>query len=155
MFPVLLAVAALAAPVPRCHTAGVAASLAPGSPGAGQRYALLSLRNTSSHSCRVFGYAGLQLLDARGRALATHVVRDHSRAPRSIVLAPGRRTRALLHWTVVPSGDEPQTGACEPTPHRVEVTPPDEVRHVVLRWELGPVCGHGRIDLTPFGRTVL
>jgi hypothetical protein len=151
----LLVVAALAAPVPRCHTAGLAASLAPGSPGAGQRYALLSLRNIGPRRCRVFGYAGLQLLDSRGRPLPTAVARDRSRAPRPIVLTPGSRTRALLHWAGIPVGDEPQRGPCEPTPRRVEVTPPDEVAHKVLRWRFGPVCGHGRIDLTPFGRTVL
>jgi len=155
MLGVLVAMAALAVPAPRCHTGGVSASLAPGSPGAGQRYALLSLRNKGSRACRVFGYAGLQLLDSHHRALSTVVVRDHSRAPRSILLRPGARTRALLHWTVIPSPSEPQQGACEPAPRYVEVTPPDEVRHLVIRWGLGPVCGHGRIDLTPFGRTVL
>ena len=155
MFAILLSALAVTAPVPRCHTAGLSASLAAGSPGAGQRYATLSLRNRGSRACHVFGYAGLQLLDAQRHPLPTSVVRDHATAPRSRTLRPGARTRALLHWTVVPSAAEPQTGACEPTPRYVEVTPPDEVKHLVIPWRLGPVCGAGRIDLTPFGRTTL
>jgi hypothetical protein len=156
----MLLVAAFGAPsasaaVARCHTSQLAASLRAGSPGAGQRYALLSLRNRSRRTCRVFGYAGLQLLDANRRKLPTTLVRDRAKAPRRVVLAPGHRTRALLHWTIVPGPGEPQTGACEPAPRWAQVTPPDERALLLIPWRLGPVCQHGRIDITPFGRTVL
>jgi len=147
--------ASAASPAARCHTSQLAASLSAGSPGAGQRYALLSLRNRSRQTCRVFGYAGLQLLDSKRRKLPTNVVRERAKAPRRIVLAPGRRTRALLHWAVVPGVGEPQAGACEPAPRWVEVTPPDEQAFLLIPWRFGAVCQRGRIDITPFGRTVL
>jgi hypothetical protein len=138
----------------RCHTSELAAALTPASPGAGQRYALLSLRNRSPHTCRIFGFAGLLLLDSHRRALPTNVVRDLSHAPRAVVLAPGSRTRTLLHWGVIPDASEPQTGACERQPSWVEVTPPDERTHLLIRWRLGVVCEQGRLDATPFGQTV-
>jgi hypothetical protein len=147
--------ASAAAPDARCHTSQLAASLSAGSPGAGQRYALLSLRNRSRRTCRVFGYAGLQLLDSGRRAISTNLVRDRAKAPRRIVLAPGHRTRALLHWTIIPGAGEPQSGACEPASRWAQVTPPDERAFLVIPWRLGSVCQHGRIDITPFGRTVL
>jgi len=143
------------AAVARCHTAALSASLKAGSPGAGQRYATLTLRNRSGSSCSVYGYAGLGLRSAAGRALPTKVVRDRSHAPRTIVLKPGRRTSALLHWGAVPGAGEPTSGPCEPTPRRVAVTPPDERTPLTIAWRLGPVCEQGRIELTPFGRTTL
>jgi hypothetical protein len=96
VFAVLLAALAVTAPAPRCHTAGLAASLAAGSPGAGQRYATLSLRNKGTRACHVFGYAGLQLLDAQHQPLPTTVIRDRTGAPRNRTLRPGARTRAPL-----------------------------------------------------------
>jgi hypothetical protein len=139
---------------PRCRVGQLTVSLRPGSPGAGQRYAVVTLRNHSHRTCRIFGYAGLQLLGGRLQALPTRVTRDRSRAPRTQTVAPGRRTPALLHWTVIATDGEPQSGRCEPTPRWVEVTPPDAFRHLTIRWRQGAVCDHGRIDLTPFGSTM-
>jgi hypothetical protein len=137
------------APLPRCHTGDLAGTLKRGSPGAGQRYATLLLRNRSTHRCRVYGYIGAQLLGAGGRPLPTTVVRDRTRTPRRVVLAPGRRAQALLHWAAIPGPGEPQSGPCEPTARRIEITPPDETTHLILRWRFGPVCEHGRIDVRP------
>src|SRR5699024_1491084 len=59
-----------AAPGPtRCHTSELSASLTAGDPGAGQRYATLSLTNTSARTCTVFGYGGLQPLDGAKKQL--------------------------------------------------------------------------------------
>src|SRR5918911_4673378 len=82
--------------VPRCHTADLAATLKRGSPGAGQRYATLVLRNRTAHRCTVFGYVGAQLVGVSGRPLPTRIVGDRTRVPRRVTLAPGRRATALL-----------------------------------------------------------
>jgi hypothetical protein len=144
-----LGAASAATNLPRCHTRDLAGRLERGSPGAGQRYATLLLRNRSSHRCRVFGYIGAQLLGSGGRALPTRIVRDHSLTPRTVVLRPGRSAQALLHWGAIPSGAEPQSGPCEPTPQRIEITPPDETTQLIVPWRFGPVCQRGRIDVRP------
>jgi Domain of unknown function (DUF4232) len=134
----------------RCHTRDLSAGLRPGSPGAGQRYATLRLTNRSSASCTVRGYPGAQLLRADGRRLPTRIVRDHSREPRTVTLRPGERAAARWHWGAVPGPGEPTGRACEPTARRILITPPDETRPLRLRWRLGPVCQHGRIEVRPF-----
>jgi Protein of unknown function (DUF4232) len=139
----------------RCHTTDLSASLKAGSPGAGQRYATLTLRNRSKSTCTVYGYAGLGLLSSSGKSLPTRVTRNRSKAPKTITLKPGQHTNALAHWGAVAGAGEPTSGACEPTPKRVEVTPPDETTHLTIAWQLGPVCEKGAIELTPFGRTTL
>ncbi|HEX4344095.1 MAG TPA: DUF4232 domain-containing protein [Solirubrobacteraceae bacterium] len=130
----------------RCHTRDLSGTLHAGSPGAGQRYAVLVLRNRSQSTCSVAGYVGMRLLDAKGRGLPTNVVRDSAK-PQRVSLRAGARASTLLHWTAIPSGSEPTSGACEPTPAKVEVTPPDETTHLLVPWRLGAVCGKGRIDI--------
>src|SRR5207249_3912096 len=138
--------------VPRCHTRDLAAALKRGSPGAGQRYATLRLRNRSGHRCTVFGYIGAQLVGAHRRPLPTNVVRDRTRTPRRVTLAPGHSAATLLHWGAIPGPGEPQRGQCEPTPRRIRITPPDETTQLTVRWRYGPVCQHGRIDVRPLAR---
>jgi Protein of unknown function (DUF4232) len=139
--------AALAA-VPPCGTADLRAQLEQGSPGAGQRYAMLVLTNKSHHSCHTYGYVGMQLLDGQGGALATDVVRDHSQTPQRIVLAPGAQAYSQLHWSVV-QGTGDHGAPCFRAPARVEITPPDANTQLTIRWAGGGVCEHGRIDVQP------
>ena len=131
---------------PRCHTRDLAGALQRGSPGAGQRYAVLVLRNRSRRTCFVFGYVGMLLVNRHGGPVPTRVIRDRARG-RRVTLAPGARASSLLHWTVVPSSGEPASGPCEPTAYRLRVTPPDETTYLQLRWRLGPVCDRGRINV--------
>lgn len=133
---------------PPCRTADLGARIIAGSPGAGQRYATLLLTNRSRHTCHTYGYVGMLLLDAHGRAIVTHVVRDHYTSPHRVVLAPGRRAATDLHWTVV-QGRADGSGSCVIPPRSVEVTPPDEFSHRTIPWRGGIVCQRGRIDVTP------
>jgi hypothetical protein len=131
-----------------CRTSDLSARIVAGSPGAGQRYATLLLTNRSRHTCHTYGYVGMLFLDAHGRAVVTDVVRDHYTNPHRVVLAPGRRAAAVLHWTVV-QGTGDGRGPCVTPPRRVEITPPDEFSHLTIRWRGGVVCQRGRIDVTP------
>jgi hypothetical protein len=133
---------------PRCHTGDVSATLTQGSPGAGQRYATLTLANRSGHACQVYGYVGMLLLDASGQPLPTSVVRTPP-SPSRVVVQPGGQVSAQMHWTVVPGPDESQAGACEPAPASAMVTPPDETTQLAVPWTMGAVCLHGRIEVTP------
>lgn len=136
--------------VDRCHTSMLSGSLQPGTPGAGQRYAELTLRNDSGETCTLYGYGGLQLVDAEGRPLPTELTRNANPGPTLIELAPGDAAAATLHWSVVPHGDEPVTGPCGPTPAGAEVIPPDETDPLPVEWRLGPVCGQGSVDGTAY-----
>ena len=133
----------------RCHTEDLAGSFKAGSPGAGQRFATLYLRNASGHTCHVFGYVGGQLKSGGGANIATNILRDHTVTPHTITLKPGKRAKALFHWAAIPGTGEPQTGNCEPRPAEIRVTPPDETTQLVLRWRFGSVCQHGAIDVRP------
>ncbi len=133
---------------PACGTADLKAEIEQGSPGAGQRYAMLVLTNHSHQSCHTYGYVGMQLLNGQGGALATDVVRDHTLTSQRIVLAPGAQAYAQLHWSVI-AGTGDSGAPCSSAPARVEITPPDAYAHLTIRWAGGTVCEHGRIDVQP------
>jgi len=132
----------------RCHTSELSASLSSGEPGAGQRYATLSLTNTSARTCTVFGYGGLQPLDGAKKQLPITLTRDTGRPATLVRLAPETSVGRTIHWTVVPSGSQP----C-PTPAYASIIPPDETSPLVIGWSLGPICG-GKMDGWPYGATV-
>jgi hypothetical protein len=132
----------------RCHTSELSASLTAGEPGAGQRYATLSLTNTSDRTCTVFGYGGLQPLDAAKKQLPITLTRDTGRPVTPVRLAPGASVGRTIHWTAVPSGSQP----C-PTPAYASIIPPDETSPLVIGWSLGPVCGD-KMDGWPYGVTL-
>jgi hypothetical protein len=140
------AASAGAAPVAaQCSSAGLSVDLKPGSPGAGQRYATVVLTNTSGHACTVRGYGGVALLGAPGQGVPTDLRRVSSPGPQTVSLAPGASARSLLHWTVVPAGDE-AGAACQPSATSVVVTPPDQTLAALRPWTFGPVCQHGLIQ---------
>jgi len=129
----------------RCHTADLTAGLHQLDPGAGQRYDVLVLTNRSTSSCRVYGYGGIQLLDAARRPLPTQQLRGRYAPPQLVLLRPGASAHSVLHWTVVPDNAEGQTWPCQPTPSYLLVTPPDETQPITVVWSSGSVCQHGQI----------
>jgi hypothetical protein len=140
--------AGAAASAPRCQTADLAAHLRQLNPSAGNRHAVLSLENTSGRTCHTRGHIGMRLRDSTGKALPTKAVWVGGGGS-TVTIKPGHRAYTRLDWGVVPSGNEPVTGRCEPTPARLAVTPPDERTQRTLTWSNGPVCGHGAIDSQP------
>ncbi|GDY30117.1 DUF4232 domain-containing protein [Gandjariella thermophila] len=138
-----------AAPAPpattRCSAAVLRGRVEPGSPGAGQRYARLVVTNTGRAPCTLYGYGGLQLVDGSGRPVPTDLRRDEQPGPTMVRLAPGASAAKNLHWTIVPSDGEPDTAPCEPAAATISVIPPDETQPFQAAWNLGEVCGHGRI----------
>jgi hypothetical protein len=135
----------------RCHTADLTARLRELDAAAGSHYAALVLTNRSTRTCRVYGYGGVQLLDAAHRPLPTHQVRVRIPPPNRVLLRPGASAYSLLHWSVVPAGTESVsvTGRCEPTPTYLLVTPPDETQPITIAWSAW-ICSHGRIAQTAY-----
>lgn len=120
--------------------------------GAGQRYSRLVVTNTGRRSCVLFGYSRLRLQEANGTPLPTRVNRTRNPGPTVVVLRPGERAAANLHWGVIPGTGEPTTGPCEPDPAWLWVWPPFRFRPFAASWTFGPVCQHGLIDLSAYYR---
>jgi hypothetical protein len=118
--------------------------------GAGNRYGKLVMTNNGSTPCTLNGYSGLQLLDAAGNPVPTNLQRKPDPGPSPVTVAPGTSVAANLHWTVVPTGDEPVEGPCQPEATSAAAIPPDETQPVSLAWNLGPVCGGGKIEISAF-----
>lgn len=140
------------AAAPWCRTGALSASVRPLNSAAGNRYAALVLTNDSDSACRTRGWTGLQLVKENGANVPTQVVRDRSRTPAMLTLAPGSAAWSRLHWTVVASGSDDASGACRPTPAELEVIPPDTYHHTDAAWRLGEVCDAGRIDALPLAK---
>lgn len=135
-----------------CRTGDLSASVRPLNPAAGNRYAALVLTNDSDSACRTRGWTGLQLVGEDGANIPTEVVRDRSRTPSMLTLAPGAAAWSRLHWTVVAGDSDDGSGACRPKPAALEVIPPDTYHHTDAAWRLGEVCNAGRIDALPLAK---
>jgi hypothetical protein len=135
---------------PRCHTSDLTGHVEGHGAGAGQRYAALGLTNKTTTTCGVYGYPGLQLVDAHGSAMPTTARRDDAVAPKLLEVKPGQTVWALLHWTVIPADDEAATH-CAPDPTSLRVIPPDETTQLTMTFDYGAVCQHGDIMVDPFG----
>jgi hypothetical protein len=136
--------------VDRCHTGELSGSLVPGSPGAGQRYATLVLRNTGGEPCTIHGYGGVGLVDADGSALPTRQVRRSDPAPATVTLQPGDTVSSQLHWGAVAGAGDASSGDCQPTPAALRVIPPDETAALSVPWTQGPVCEGGTLEQTAY-----
>lgn len=154
----LAAVAALpaAAPAartaPRCTVSSLLGELRAPTAGAGQRQAKLLLTNVTRKTCTLGGYPGGLLLGAKNKPLPTNVVRNTARRAKVVTLAPGKSATTTLQWGVVPGTGDRQSGRCQPTPARIEITPPNARGHLVLPWRNGAVCQQGRIVVNPLTR---
>ncbi len=146
---VALPSAASARTAPRCTVSSLLGELRRPGAGAGQRFAKLLLTNVTRRTCTLGGFIGAQLLGARNNPLPTHVVRDTSRRAGVVTLTPGQSATTILHWGVITGTGDRQTGECQPTPARIEITPPNASGHLVLPWRNGPVCQRGQIVVTP------
>jgi hypothetical protein len=134
----------------RARTSDLSAELAWVEGAAGSRYSAIVLTNRSQRTHTIYGYGGLQLLDARGHTVPTRQVRDHTTRPTQVVLRPGMSAHADLHWSAVGQGSDNQTGTCRPEPAFLLVTPPDETRSLRIPWNAGPVCAQGAIIQGPY-----
>ena len=130
--------------VDRCHTSELTGSLAAGSPGAGQRYATLVLRNTGGRTCTLHGFGGLGLAAADGHALPTQQVRTGAARPRSCCPGRDRAVRAALERGYRPRGrDDRDVPADADDPAG---DPAGRDRALSVAWTLGPVCSGGTIE---------
>jgi hypothetical protein len=111
--------------------------------------------NVSGTTCELFGYPGMQLLNARGAALPTYVRRGTSAAvpaePVSeVVMTHSQHASFYAGYSNVPTSGQ----ACRVSTS-VEVTPPNDTKHFTLKLAIAPCGGvltvspvvHGRLPL--------
>jgi len=131
----------------RCHTSQLAATDDGANGAAGTVFGQLVLRNASGQSCTLFGYPGLQRLDASRHELPTEVTRDPSPAPALVTLAPQQQASVGYAYCDVCSAQTQLAGPCPPAAF-VELTPPDEKDFVVVRSAMAPCDRSGTVRVT-------
>ena len=120
---------------PRCHTADLALEVGQDDSGMGHTGLNLALVNRSAHRCRIYGYGGVQLLDATGAAVHTLQERSGPR-PELVTLRPGDRAYSALYWIF-----SPEAPPCSNATF-LQVIPPDETKPIRARFAY-TVCGNG------------
>jgi hypothetical protein len=119
------------------------------SAAAGNIAVTYGLSNASAVACTLFGYPGVQMLDASGRPIPTQVSHGGSytfpvETPRVVTLSPGAQASFFLGYTDVPSGTEM---SC-PQSARLNITPPGSTGTVQLADQIAP-CGGGAVTVSP------
>ncbi|HYH29457.1 MAG TPA: DUF4232 domain-containing protein [Pseudonocardia sp.] len=158
--------AASAAPVPSPAPVPAAATATAGEPpcvpaqlsgrveqdgeATGHRFATLVVTNSSNHTCTLYGYGGAALYTASGVPIPTRMVRVGGPWPTLVTLLPGAGAGMDLHWSLVPTGDDPVEGPCQVPASEIRVIPPDGTSPFWVIWDLGPVCDGGRIEQSAY-----
>ncbi|MFF3273518.1 DUF4232 domain-containing protein [Streptomyces chrestomyceticus] len=124
--------------VQRCRTSGLKAAFATGEdavpdPNAdGGTTTSIVLTNTSGRTCKIGGFAGVDLKpDAGGRSWS---LARSSAKHGSIVLGPGDSTDFTINLGMAKENAE---GSWKPA--TVAVTPPNETTALILKWPWGPL----------------
>ncbi|GCD40287.1 hypothetical protein OEIGOIKO_08144 [Streptomyces chrestomyceticus JCM 4735] len=124
--------------VQRCRTSGLKAAFATGEDAApdpnadGGTTTSIVLTNTSGRTCKIGGFAGVDLKpDAGGRGWS---LARSSAKHGSIVLGPGDSTDFTINLGMAKENAE---GSWKPA--TVAVTPPNETTALTLKWPWGPL----------------
>jgi hypothetical protein len=133
----------------RCHTSQLRVVSSRTTGAAGTVELSFRLLNTSLQRCTIYGFVGMQMVDAAGRNIPTRVVRNGgflSTQPRPnfFTLAPGDAGTFQVQYSDVPVGSE----SCVQV-SRLVVTPPDETATLSVAASFGPICRGGELDVTP------
>jgi hypothetical protein len=133
--------------VPACAAAQLSAgyTVIPFSQGAGTVAYVLTVRNRSAQTCALTAPLPMQLLDRRGRPLATHVAAPDSGY--QVVLAPSQWAQAESRFSPDIAGPGENPSECEPPAHLLSIEIGDD--HVLAPMDPSPVCENGTIS---FGR---
>ncbi|KUJ69791.1 flagellar motor protein MotB [Streptomyces albus subsp. albus] len=124
--------------VQRCHTSGLKAAFAMGEDAApdpnadGATTTSVVLTNTSGRSCKIGGFAGVDLKSENGGQVWS--LQRSSAKYGSITLGPGDSTDFTINLALAKE-DEEHTWM----PAFVAVTPPNETTSLTLKWPWGPL----------------
>jgi hypothetical protein len=135
-----------------CQASQLSLSAQLGNGAAGQIEQNISMRNTSSTSCTLSGYPGMQLYDSSQNPIPTNVVRGMqnfgtpaANSPAELVtLLPGALASFTVHYSDVPVGNET---SC-PTSASAHVTPPNDTTSATVSLQIAP-CNGGTVHVSP------
>ncbi|MCS7481217.1 DUF4232 domain-containing protein [Umezawaea endophytica] len=116
---------------------------------AGHRVFLVVLVNAGGTPCSVLGFGTYALLDATSSPMRSVQHNTVWSTVDTVVLAPGSPAYARVSYTVVATGDEPETGPCQPPTGALRVVPPGDAGGLDLPLKVS-VCDHGRLEVTEF-----
>jgi Domain of unknown function (DUF4232) len=139
--------AAAVTSVPRCRQAQLGLAQPQSTGAAGSVRLRFVFTNVSSSTCKLYGFAGMQLLNARGQVQPTYIQRGSSAVvppepEADVVMTPGQHGSFYAGYSDVPIGGQ----ACRVSTF-VEVTPPNDAKHFTLKLAIAP-CG-GLLTLSP------
>ncbi len=123
-----------------------------GNGAAGQIEETVTMTNTSSITCTLAGYPGMQLYDSAGNTIPTTVVRGQqqfgpaaaNQAPTLVSLPKGSSAAFTLHYEDVPVGNET---SC-PQSASAHITPPDDFVSATVPLMIAP-CNNGTVHVSP------
>ncbi|MGV9008818.1 DUF4232 domain-containing protein [Brevundimonas sp.] len=136
-----------------CKGGQLALSADGGDAGAGNRVAIIGVRNTGTEACSLTGYPAVTVQDRQNRNLTA--IRSETspgsylragQAPAPVNLAPNAKAFFDIAWNVVPNEGQGQT-TC-PSVTRVRATVPGDGTVLTLAQAFTP-CG-GRVRISPF-----
>jgi Protein of unknown function (DUF4232) len=140
---------ASAAASPRCHTINLRIRAGVENGAAGSVIQDFRIRNITKHSCNTRGFAGMQLVNAGGRAIPTHPV--HGGRIRTVTLRSNRVTHFAIEFHEY---DFSHGGrACNsPVARYVRIIPPDEFSYRLVRLKGNGIAPcSGRFQQQPIG----
>lgn len=138
---------------PPCKGEQLTLSADGGDAGAGNRVAIIGVRNTGTQACSLTGYPAVTVQDRQNRTLSA--IRSETtpgsylragQAPAPVNLAPNAKAFFDIVWNVVPNEAQGQT-TC-PLVTRVRATVPGDDTAITLAQAFTP-CG-GRVRISPF-----
>jgi hypothetical protein len=129
----------------RCRSSELQLHVGPAGVAVGSTTQWAYFVNTSSTPCQLYGFPGLQMLDAQGHAIPTLTHWNKPGAPgiqgtskpTTVTLAPGGAASFSVAWENA-TGYE---GVTCPRSAEVEVTPPNDYHSIVIPWKIAPYGG--------------
>ena len=138
---------------PPCKGEQLTLSADGGDAGAGNRVAIIGLRNTGTQACSLTGYPAVTVQDRQNPTVSA--IRSETtpgsylragQAPAPVNLAPNAKAFFDIAWNVVPNEGQGQT-TC-PSVTRIRATVPGDDTAITLSQAFTP-CG-GRVRVSPF-----
>lgn len=140
----------------RCRSAALTVAHAENGAAAGSLSERVTFTNTSSATCTLTGFPGMQMLDAQGKPLPTRVHRGSASSvppvpERTVTLAPGGTASFVAGWADATG----YAGDTCPTSAQVEITAPNDYSSKTIAWQITPYGGNvqhlqcGQIAVSP------
>jgi Protein of unknown function (DUF4232) len=135
---------AAAAPIPKCTASdlGVWVAIDQGNGAAGTIYYPLEFTNLSGHTCYLFGYPGVSVLDGNGNQLGSPADWGSLAGARIVNLAPGATAHTMLGYHDVAVSTEPGCAPVKSSAY-LRVYPPDQRSSTDAAFPVD-ACSHAR-----------